>query len=72
MHLPNPQLPFHDGATLGLPQEKTPISTLFTPLWKALLCLVKRWPVQVLQGKGTESSLPSWVLWALNRKNCPG
>lgn len=26
----------------------------------------------MLQGKGPESSLPSWMLWALNGKNCPG
>lgn len=39
MHPPYPQLPFYNGATLGLPQKKAPLSVPFMTLWKAPLNL---------------------------------
>lgn len=39
VHPPHPQLPFYNGAILGLPQEKAPLSVPFRTLWKVPLNL---------------------------------
>lgn len=65
----------YDGATLGLPHKKASLSQLSSPpLWKALLCFVRGWPVQIgaMGEEGSGPSFPQGVTWALDGGNWTG